>query len=289
MEIAPNNLFIEARERFERDGFCLTPPVLPPELVQRAVRRMDAVIAGEYETGVAPVWRTWKPGDDPGKIRKIDQPHLADRTILELIRYPEIGRWAAAITGAKCIQVWAVQMLYKPPGGDPAGNVGWHQDKQYWSYWEGEVFTAWLALSHVSADAGPVRFLRGSHRWGFLNQGNFFESNLKGLQEAIRLPEGASWEEAAAILPCGALSFHHRLTYHGSGPNQSAGPRRSFALHMRTEKSKVVPGAKDVYVQHLDEPEISPVIYQETEAGLQNYSHAFKHISSIKQIICCPL
>jgi ectoine hydroxylase-related dioxygenase (phytanoyl-CoA dioxygenase family) len=46
--------------------------------------------------------------------------------------------------------------------------VGWHQDWQYWRYWEddSELFTAWIAISDVQEDLGPVSFLVGSHQWG---------------------------------------------------------------------------------------------------------------------------
>ena len=61
---------------------------------------MDAVIAGDYETGVPPHWRKWDPGDDELRLRKIDQPQLSDRTIRRLIADEEIGRAAAELTGA---------------------------------------------------------------------------------------------------------------------------------------------------------------------------------------------
>jgi len=250
-----------ARAQYERDGYCFAPTIIPPELIERVIPRMDAVIAGEYETSVPPHSRRWNPGDNEGTLCKIDQPHLSDGTISELIGYSEIGRWAAGITGAKYIQAWAVQLLYKPPGGEQLGNVGWHQDKQYWSYWEGEVFTAWVALSNVTEASGPMRFVQGSHKWGLRDGGDFFGSDHEAQRQAIQIPAGEAWEEIPAILPPGGVSFHHPLTLHGSGPNRSTFPRRSFAIHLRTEKSR--PIAENYYVSHLDDQTVCPIIYQE--------------------------
>jgi ectoine hydroxylase-related dioxygenase (phytanoyl-CoA dioxygenase family) len=263
---SPQNPAAEHAAQFHRDGFYIAPPSIPRDAIERVIPRMDAVMRGEYETGVAPL-RAWNPTDSPTKIRKIDQAHLSDRAIFEFVTHPAIGRWAAALTGARMIQLWALQMLYKPAGGDTAGNIGWHQDRQYWTTWwteDSEVFTAWVAVSDVRRESGPMIFVRGSHRWGFLNKGDFFGSNHDQQRAQIPVPSGEQWEEVAAVMPAGAMSFHHRLTYHGSGPNVSAAPRRSFALHLRTEKSKPLVGNSPHYdyVAHLDDPNVCPTLYQ---------------------------
>ena len=261
----PDPVMEAAAIAFERDGFCLAPPLVPAELIQRVIPRIDAVMFGEYETGVGPLWDTGLDGSsqNASRIRKIDQAHLCDRTIFEFVTHSAIGHWAAAILGAQTVQLWALQMLYKPPGGSAAGNIGWHQDWQYWkTWWEdgSEVFTAWVAVSDVSAETGPMRFVRGSHSWGLRDQGDFFSTDHDLQRQQIGLPDGAKWEEVPAILPPGGVSFHHRYTYHASGPNISLWPRRSFALHLRTEKSKPLPGATDYYVSHLNNQEICPIL-----------------------------
>ena len=153
------------REQFQQDGFYLTTSVLPAELIERAIPHMEAVMMGEYEPGIPPHSRLWNPGEDSHKIRKIDEAHMSDRTLYELFTHLEIGRWAAELMDARWIQLWASQLLYKPPGGRAAGHVGWHQDTQYWKYWQAgsEVFTAWIAVGDVTEDMGAMRFVRGSH------------------------------------------------------------------------------------------------------------------------------
>ena len=255
----------QAKAFYETAGYFLAPPLVDQDLISRAVPRMDAVVEGHYATGDAPMPQ-WKPGDDSSKLRKIDQAHIADPVLFELVSQSAIGAWAAALTGAEMVQVWAIQMLFKPPSTAATGalgNVGWHQDWQYWHPWwqpESELFTAWLAVSDVREESGPMRFVPESQRWGFLDQGNFFDGDLR--REDIAVPPGQIWREDAAILPPGGVSFHHRLTYHGSGPNTSHSPRRSFAIHLRTEKSAPVLGCDEYYVSHLDNPAICPVIYR---------------------------
>ena len=257
-----------AAAQFARDGYFIRPSLIPAELLGRVRQRIDAVYAGEYETGIPPCGSPKGSKEAPQKLVKIDNAHRSDRTILELISHPAIGQWAAALTGAKFVQVFATQMLIKPTGGQGGVNVGWHQDQEYWDHaLTGELFTAWVAISDVTAESGPMRFVRGSNHWGLLKAGDFFSDKLDELKQRIQAKSGGgAWTEVAAVLPPGGVSFHHRLTVHGSGENHAAGPRVSFAIHLRTEKSGLREGTKwqDAgYLNDFNDPIGSPIAYRE--------------------------
>jgi hypothetical protein len=257
----------DPQQQFARDGFFIAPSVLPESLLAKVLLRIDAVYRGEYVTGMAPGRNLPPSSDPPVSLVKIDNSHRSDPVILEVVSRPEIGRWAAAITGARMVQVFATQLLIKPPGRDPAVNVGWHQDQEYWDpALEGELLTAWIAISDVPAESGPMRFVRGSHRWGLLKAGDFFSGDLDSIRKRIEGAKGGGdWNESAAVLAPGGVSFHHRLTVHGSGPNTSPHRRVSFAVHLRTEKSGLRPGTRwqDAgYLSDFSDPVGSPVIYR---------------------------
>jgi hypothetical protein len=257
----------ERAANYDRDGFALVQePVLPADLVRRAVAGMDEVRAGRYDTGRPPQPSAWKPGDDPNRLCKIEQPQFANRAIGELLRHPALGEIAASLTGARRVQAWWVQLLVKPslpPGAVAATNVGWHQDRYYWSVWEegSELFTAWIALSDVEEACGAMRFVRGSHRWGLLPANDFYAQDIASQQRSFPIPEGAEWSEVAAVLPAGGVSFHDDLTLHASGPNTSGSPRRSLAVHLRTERSRPVGDARTGLAEFIDDRELCPVIY----------------------------
>lgn len=255
----------ERQSRYRTDGYTTQDGLVERALLERATRHMDAVIDGQFETGLEPK-SFKKDSDDPYELIKLDNAHLSDDTLRELISHPPLGAFAATLMDAQMVQVWAVQLLFKPPGGTSSGHVGWHQDFQYWhSLWEpeSEVFTLWLAINDVTADMGPMCMLRGSHQWGFQKDvGNFFETNIEDHLDQIRGLDVGPIEEVPVLLPAGGASIHHRLTFHGSAANTSSQPRRSIALHLRTEKSSVVSGAEDAeYVCDLGDQEICPVIY----------------------------
>lgn len=255
-------------EQYEAQGFSIhATPVLPADVVEAAVTGMDEVRMGHYDTGTPPMPSPWKPGDDPTtKLCKIELPQIANRAIMKLLCHPALGALAAEVTGAKAVQIWWVQLLYKPPAlpGTPIKtNVGWHQDRHYWGGWEddSDLFTAWVALSDVALDTGPMVFVQGSHQWGKGGGSDFFGQDLETLKAQIQREHHQTWQEVTAVLPPGGISFHDDLTYHGSGPNVSGGPRRSFAVHMRTERSRSKGGRREGLTQFIDNLDYNPVIF----------------------------
>ncbi|MCY4118187.1 MAG: phytanoyl-CoA dioxygenase family protein [Caldilineaceae bacterium] len=262
------------RQHYEQDGFYIcTEPLIPLDLVERAVSGMDAVRAGNYDTGIPPRPSRWNPGDDLYALCKIEKPQIANRAIMELVSHPALGEKAAEVSGARAVQVWWVQLLYKPPsvpGQQPRTNIGWHQDYNYWGAWEedSELFTAWVALSDVSPEAGPMNFVAGSHRWGLSTESDFYSQEYASLRETIRSAHGQEWREVPAILPPGSASFHQKLTFHGSGPNLSSQPRRSFAVHMRTENSRPKGDLRQGLTAFIDDPAFCPIVFGDAGALL---------------------
>jgi hypothetical protein len=252
------------RNAFQNDGFYVhRQQLFPDDLIAGAVAGMDAIREGQYDTGTPPFESPWNPGDDPNKLCKIEMPQIASYGIRELLNYPALGQLAGEITGADWVQIWWVQLLYKPPmvSQSAAPTVGWHQDWQYWqNSWDdgSELFTAWIALSDVTEEAGPMRFVTGSQKWGLMD-GDFFGNFT---EQKIAAPEGETWEEVSGALPVGGVSFHDKLVFHGSGPNVSTGPRRSFAVHMRTNRSAPrEPEKREGLTLYLDNHDNGPIIY----------------------------
>jgi len=261
-----HNLSSSLATQYETDGFVICPnQVVPAEIIRKASLGMDELRAGHYETGQPPQPSPWQPGDNTEKLCKIEMPQIANAAIMDLITYPAIGQIAAEITGAKMVQVWWVQMLGKPPATQQEKtHIGWHQDRAYWQVWEegSPLLTAWVAVSNVTEKDGPMKFVRGSHHWGFLEkQGDFHGQDHQKQQSEIQRLKTGKWEETAVTMPAGGASFHHCLTYHASGPNLSSTLRRSFAIHLRTEKAKTVYDRRVGLTQFIDKFDYCPIIY----------------------------
>jgi ectoine hydroxylase-related dioxygenase (phytanoyl-CoA dioxygenase family) len=57
----------------------------------------------------------------------------------------------------------------------------------------------------------------------------FFEQDMNKLKAQFATKE---WQEEPCILKAGQASFHHALTFHGSGPNYTSEPRLSIVAHL---------------------------------------------------------
>ena len=246
------------------DGFCFLPKIFSSDQVECARNALWDVIQGQYETGVQPENRFWNVGDDPKSIIKIDKPHLCNEQIWSLITDVDFGKWLADAVGAKKIQVWHSQSVWKPAGGGQKGNAGWHRDIQYWPFWKPNgVFTAWIALSDVIEESGPVRYIRGSNEWENIPGMDFFDKNIASQNRILeRTHDG--FKVISTNIKKGQINIHTSRVYHSSGPNISKDPRVGMVVHFCTDMAERIPisGENSDYLDRIENKSICPIIYK---------------------------
>ena len=108
--------------------------------------------------------------------------------------------------------------------------VRWHQDSTYFYLQPHLHVTAWVALSDASVQAGCMRALPGSHRWGA-----FEHDDKPEPMNMIRRGQGISGrfdDESGVCMPvaAGQMSLHHTDLVHASGGNDSADRRIGYAI-----------------------------------------------------------
>ena len=142
------------------------------------------------------------------------------------------GRIAAQLMGYGGARMLQDNCLWKPPG---ARSLGMHQDGSYADYLvPAEMITCWVALDDTRAEGGTIEYASGSHRWPRVapDRGSFHAPDdwLAPLRAAA--PEGEEPDLVPVVVSAGGCSFHHSLTFHGSGPNQAANHRRALVSHL---------------------------------------------------------
>ena len=142
------------------------------------------------------------------------------------------------------VMLYSVEFLTKEPHTKHI--VTMHQDLAYWGMGNMDnILTAWLALSPATTTSGCMDFVRGSHKNEILShEDSFDEYNLLSRGQEIKVDVSDSDKVAVELRP-GAMSLHHGLTIHGSGPNQSDDRRIGVAIRYVSAKMRKAGGVKD--------------------------------------------
>ncbi|MGW4649974.1 phytanoyl-CoA dioxygenase family protein [Kitasatospora sp. NPDC004289] len=231
---------------------------------------------------------SWQPSDGPVQ-RHNDYIHYESEAAGRILRKPLLGAVAALLARTEEIRVFQGTLIYKPPvAGEPSNLVPWHFDKHYWQTSTSDrMLTAFIPFHDCGVENGTITMVDGSHRWRELPAGedssrHFAErdnSELDDLLAANAAFNGVEVVKVPVEIPRGHVSFHHCRTYHGSGPNLAATPRRAVSLHLQDGANEYRPWAKadgtpvvynhDVLVRRTPDgrpdyadPDFCPVVWQ---------------------------
>ncbi|OLF19191.1 phytanoyl-CoA dioxygenase family protein [Actinophytocola xanthii] len=184
----------------------------------------------------------WTP--ERGDVqRHNDYVHYESDPLAKLLLKPVIGAVAARLAAAEEIRVFQSTLIYKPPvSGEPSNIVPWHFDKHYWASSSSEnMLTAFIPFHDCDEDMGTITMVDGSHRWTEIGADDsttrhFAERDRSQLERMLvenAAYNGADVRKIPMVIAKGHMSFHHCRTYHGSGANTSARPRRAVSLHLQ--------------------------------------------------------
>ena len=232
---------------YREHGYWISPPLVPAAILEEAARGMERVYAWDVDhrltswTGdpLPDSFWGWRPASGD-VIRKNDYTSLLVDELARLVHYQPIAACAARLAGVDVIRLWHDQLLYKPVEQDGTrANVGWHVDRQYWMTCSSDnMLTAWVAFHDLDDSAGPISFVDRSNHW--VSEGlDFWNQDLQELETRFT-PGGDPVRKVVPELRTGQVTFHHCKTIHGSGPNHSARPRRSLAIHLQPEDNRYV-------------------------------------------------
>jgi hypothetical protein len=228
---------------YQEHGYYHSKTLFSSEEIDAVLAASERFYAGEVDEPPvqAPYLDRFRPKTPYGAgLRKSDQSSMFSHGLRRLVTHPLLGAVAARLSGSPRIRLWHDQLLYKPPQ-DPLKptNVGWHTDRGYWKTCTSpDMLTAWIPFHDCDAQMGTITMIDGSQRWpDNTNNLDFFSSDLDGLERKFSTG-GQPILKVPMNLLKGQVSFHNCLTIHGSGPNYSAQPRRSIAVHLQDESNR---------------------------------------------------
>ncbi len=219
--------------RYERNGWFITPPIVPAALLDEAWAAIERFLAN----GISRIDPAARKSDLQRRygapIDHVGYLFLELPEIRRLIVEAGLGAVAARLAGISGVRLFHDRLLVKPPESDAQGTIGWHVDRAYWYACTSEsMLTAWLPFADIDDSMGPLMVVPGSHRW----------PDLPLMATAHRTDMDALWSEATADRPAakealhmsrGQVSFHHCRILHGSLPNSGIRPRAALAVHLQ--------------------------------------------------------
>ncbi|SDX14402.1 phytanoyl-CoA dioxygenase family protein [Paenibacillus sp. CF384] len=223
----------EDKQRFNNDGYWISPKLIDDDTIARLRAAHERVWANKHDGFGLPMHH-FHMQENPFALRKFDNGWWINDEVRSVVTDRNLGKMTAELLGEESIRLWHDQVIYKPGTSGQetsAGNVGWHQDYGYWRVSStANMMTVWIALQDTDLSNGGMMTILGSHKWGAVEGSDtFFEQDMSKLKAKFATRD---WVEEPCILKAGQASFHHALTFHGSGTNYSPDPRLSVVAHL---------------------------------------------------------
>jgi ectoine hydroxylase-related dioxygenase (phytanoyl-CoA dioxygenase family) len=224
-------------EYWER-GYWISPKLFDDDQIARLRAAHERLWAGDFDYEVPPQYGVSQCDLASPKVRQQCNAFWLNAEIRRAVTSPVLGEIGAKLMGADSVRLWHDQAIFKPGTGDGpstnVGNIGWHQDYGYWKASSTtNMCTAWVALQDTDLTNGGMRTIVGSHKWGLVEESDSFgHKDLEQLAAKFAAKGAGEWLDEPCVLKAGQVSFHHCLTFHGSGPNRTDQPRLCVIAHM---------------------------------------------------------
>jgi phytanoyl-CoA hydroxylase len=216
----------KAAAYFDQNGFVAFSDILSPAEVKALTEGVNQASAQGKLT----------IGDD--EMPNNNDCVYAHPIIEETCRNPKLAGMARRLTGHP-IELQHSKFNAKPLHDKGAGKVNWHQDFPFYPHTNFDLVSCLIHLDDEAMDAGPLRCIPGSHRWGPMSHvgpdGKFAYQNTQR-QDLEEQPSVHLQGKA------GMVTFHHCLTMHTSAPKQRAGHRRFVIFQYRAQDAKQLAG-----------------------------------------------
>lgn len=225
-ELGLNELYVldeGALQQFRTDGWTSLPGLLGAEVVGAILHRLDDS-GGQVEPTETERWMI--AGDYQRVLRMQDGMAWKDDWFKSLALSPRLVDLALTLIGSDDGLFIHDMSFFKP--GDDGGATPFHQDFPHWPFDRSGAFTIWIALTDLSEDMGPLRFLPGSHVEG--PRGRFSRGVGDDMCEAYPELKSRYAPVGGHSLRAGDATVHVDLMIHGSAGNTTGRERAAYTL-----------------------------------------------------------
>jgi ectoine hydroxylase-related dioxygenase (phytanoyl-CoA dioxygenase family) len=214
---------------FADNGFVRIKDLLPPSVLAAVAPAIDAEVAAAagappledddlYAAAFAQVINLWQGSD----------------AVRDFVLGRRLARVAAQLMGVAGCRLYHDQALFKAPtpdGDADKGHTPWHCDQFYWPLDTDRTVTAWVPLSAVPPQMGPLQFAARSHRADLGRSVGIGKESDAVVGAAVR--EGGyelCYRGSDSGYELGEVSFHSGWTFHRADANRSESVRRVMTM-----------------------------------------------------------
>jgi hypothetical protein len=208
-------------EAFERDGFVVVDGLLTDRELESYGAAVDACVGRRQAYEQRPLEERSRYQQSFVQCMNLWEE---DETVRGLTFHPLVARAAADLLRVPAVRLWHDQALYKEAGGRATDA---HQDQPYWPIAEATTITAWIPFDGSTIANGAMAYVPGSHQVGLRKFVNIFFGEPEDL---LAHPDIAGTEPRVVEVPRGSVAYHHGLTAHLAGPNQTDAVRRVHTM-----------------------------------------------------------
>ena len=258
----------EQVDRFWEQGFIVLKDVLSPDEINAYGDSIREVALTHFRA------RGWTTSFGAAFLQQLNLRYCSD-AVMRFVSCKRLGRIASRLLRTPKVRIYHEQALFKQPGGIDSH---WHQDQFYFPFDDSVTMGLWMPLVDCSLEMGPLRFVRGSHKYGNLEgrsisneSARFFENFIENERlEIVQVPD----------ITAGSCSIHLGWTIHGAPANSSNKMREVMTANYFpdgariTDMSRSPDGLRFVggYLPgQLANGPMNPIIYAE-EDSLNNHT-----------------
>ena len=253
----------EQIDQFWEQGFIVLRDVLSPDEINAYGEAIREVAMAHFRA------RGLKTSFGTAFLQQLNLRYCSD-AVMKFVSCKRFGRMASRLLRTPTVRLYHEQALFKQPGGSDSH---WHQDQFYFPFDDSITMGLWMPLVDCSLDMGPLRFVRGSHKYGNLEglsisneSARFFDNFIEreGL-EVVQVPN----------ITAGSCSIHLGWTIHGAPANVSNKIREAMTANYFpdgariTDMSRSPDGLRFVggYLPgQLANGPMNPIVYTEEDA-----------------------
>ncbi len=219
--------------QFQAQGYLILENLLSSAQVERLIERFEPLFNTQFETGIYPDEWYGRPGlSEPNATQYMAGLWRCDRTTAAYALSSEIARLNATLMGWDGGRYGIDACWIKPPN---APEVSFHRNNTYTSVLDpSTIITCWIGLSHVTAEAGTLEIVPGSHQWTCADRVRFLHAPKDDYRASLwQAAKEAGVEQSEIVkveIAPGSGVFLHGDLWHGSARNCTDKTRRSFAV-----------------------------------------------------------